>query len=333
MQQTIVFILKGGHRMKPKVKLLILILSVFILVLNGCQKVVNYTVNFNSKGGTEVAPIQVKKGETIVLPANPTKEEHEFLEWTLDGETFDEKMTIAKDITLVAVWEIIVVTEDPKEEDPELVEVKDTAKLSKILESFSGRLGYSFCSLDTDLLEELYSGNVNVDSFSNNTLLLIAMNNEAIHGEYSEESDLLFAKSFLNEKIRKILNINKDIDFNTIETEINNFHYENVSNQHIKLYIQIFGCMDNLDDMFKQVVKGEEDEQYLYIYERIAFGRNTAPGEMSYYGNPNLNNVIEKFDYDMTLPTSQINVNKYPIYKYKFLKVGTEYKLESIVVD
>lgn len=319
--------------MKSKVKLLVLILSVFVLVLNGCQKTVNYTVSFNSKGGSEVASIQVKKGETIVLPTNPTKEEHEFLEWTLDGETFNEAMVIEKDITLVAVWESVVVVEDPTEEEPELVEVKDIAKLTKILESFSGRLGYSFCSLDTDVLGELYSGNVNVDSFSNNTLLLIAMNNEAIQGEYSEESDLLFDKAYLNQKIKKILNTNKDINFNTIPTEINNFHYESVSNQQIKLYIQIFGCMGNLDDLVKQVVKGEEDDQHLYIYERIAFGRNTAVGEISYYGNPNLNNVIEKFNFDMDLPTSQIDVTKYPIYKYKFLKTGTEYKLISIVLD
>lgn len=319
--------------MKSRIRLMIIVLSVFVLVLSACRRTVYYTVNFNSKGGSDIASQQVKKGETLVLPENPTQADHEFLEWTLDGETFEDSMIIERDITLVAVWEKLLAIDDPTVVEPVVTEVTDKTKLTSILNSFSGRLGYSFCSLDLDVLSELYSGNMSVDSLSENTLLLIAMNNEDIQGDYADEADLLFNKSYLNEKIRKVLNINSDINFSAIEPEINNFKFENRADGKILFSMQIFGCIDGFDDLVKQLVKGEEDDQYLYIYERVAFGRSTPDGKMSYYDSTSLDDLIEKFDYDMDPPTSKIDVSKYPIYKYKFLKTNNEYKLMSIILD
>src|SRR5690554_6737560 len=67
--------------------------------------VVEYTVTFDTDGGSEISAAVVEEGETVTEPEAPTKEGHTFVEWQLDGETFDFDTSISKDITLVAIWE------------------------------------------------------------------------------------------------------------------------------------------------------------------------------------------------------------------------------------
>src|SRR5690554_6042107 len=69
------------------------------------EPVVEYTVTFDTDGGSEISAVIVEKGETVTEPEAPTKEGHTFVEWQLDGETFDFDTSISKDITLVAIWE------------------------------------------------------------------------------------------------------------------------------------------------------------------------------------------------------------------------------------
>ncbi len=69
-----------------------------------------YTVTFDSKGGSEVKAVKVKKGGTITLPANPTKVDFAFGGWFTDDNTFknqfDAKTPITADITLYAKWDV-----------------------------------------------------------------------------------------------------------------------------------------------------------------------------------------------------------------------------------
>ena len=69
-----------------------------------------YTVTFNSKDGTKINAIKVKKGNTITLPANPTKADFVFGGWFTDDNTFknqfDAKTPITADITLYAKWDV-----------------------------------------------------------------------------------------------------------------------------------------------------------------------------------------------------------------------------------
>ncbi len=70
----------------------------------------DYTVTFDSKGGSEVKAVKVKKGGTITLPANPTKADFVFGGWFTDDNTFknqfDAKTPITADITLYAKWDL-----------------------------------------------------------------------------------------------------------------------------------------------------------------------------------------------------------------------------------
>ena len=70
-----------------------------------------YTVTFNSNGGSAVDDEKVIEGGTVTKPTDPTKDEYEFGGWYKDAECeeawdFDED-TVTGDITLYAKWTAI----------------------------------------------------------------------------------------------------------------------------------------------------------------------------------------------------------------------------------
>ena len=73
---------------------------------------ITFTVTFDSQGGSEVAPITVKKGGTISKPTDPTRDEYNFTGWFEDNNLttlFDFTKAIEKNYTLYAGWEEIPV--------------------------------------------------------------------------------------------------------------------------------------------------------------------------------------------------------------------------------
>lgn len=68
-----------------------------------------FTITFDSKGGTDVAPQNQMYGELLELPEEPTREGYEFSGWYLDSACDDlwenETDIIEGDITLYAGWE------------------------------------------------------------------------------------------------------------------------------------------------------------------------------------------------------------------------------------
>ncbi len=68
----------------------------------------NYKVIFDSNGGTSVTEQVVKKGEKAVKPADPTKENNEFLGWQLDGVAYNFDLVVTKNMTLKANWKEII---------------------------------------------------------------------------------------------------------------------------------------------------------------------------------------------------------------------------------
>ena len=66
-----------------------------------------FTITFDTQGGSEVKPITIAEGATITLPNNPTKEGYVFAGWYLSNalvEEFNITKTITCDITLYAKW-------------------------------------------------------------------------------------------------------------------------------------------------------------------------------------------------------------------------------------
>ncbi len=81
---------------------IIAIVVIVLLCLKGCTK--EFTVSFDSNGGTEVSSITVKENESIEKPANPKKDGYTFAGWYYYDELFDFDTKIKEDITLVAKW-------------------------------------------------------------------------------------------------------------------------------------------------------------------------------------------------------------------------------------
>ena len=94
--------------MKRKI---ISLLSVLLMALTliGCQeKDVKYTVTFDSNGGSLVSPIEVKKGDKVIKPESPIKDNYDFENWYEDVELqkkweFETK-TVESNVTLYAKW-------------------------------------------------------------------------------------------------------------------------------------------------------------------------------------------------------------------------------------
>ncbi len=68
----------------------------------------NYTVTFDSDGGSEVASQTVESGKTATKPADPTKSgektSYAFLGWYNGDSVFDFASTIKSDVTLKSKW-------------------------------------------------------------------------------------------------------------------------------------------------------------------------------------------------------------------------------------
>jgi len=68
------------------------------------EKIVYYTVTFNSKGGSKIDSAQVEKGKKVTKPTKPTRKGYTFVEWELNGKKYDFSNAVSKDITLTAKW-------------------------------------------------------------------------------------------------------------------------------------------------------------------------------------------------------------------------------------
>lgn len=66
-----------------------------------------YTVSFDSDGGMAIESQQVALNAVVERPTDPTKDGYTFIEWQLDGKTYDFNSKVTKDITLKAIWQEI----------------------------------------------------------------------------------------------------------------------------------------------------------------------------------------------------------------------------------
>ena len=68
------------------------------------EGVKSYEVKFDSNGGSSVETQKVVANDKVLKPNNPTKSGYVFLEWQLNGKTYDFNSKVTKNITLVAKW-------------------------------------------------------------------------------------------------------------------------------------------------------------------------------------------------------------------------------------
>lgn len=95
-----------------KKKIIILVACLFIIIGLGTfvfagSSDPEYTVTFNSNGGTNVESQKITSGETASKPQNPTRENYEFAGWYLsleDENEYDFQNKVLKNVTLIAKW-------------------------------------------------------------------------------------------------------------------------------------------------------------------------------------------------------------------------------------
>ena len=63
-----------------------------------------YTVKFDSDGGSEVAAVEVKDGEKVTKPADPTKDGYTFKGWFNGDKEYAFETAVISNITLKAKW-------------------------------------------------------------------------------------------------------------------------------------------------------------------------------------------------------------------------------------
>lgn len=65
-----------------------------------------WTVTFDTDGGSTIEEVKVLNGEKVTKPTDPTKANYRFVKWVKDGESveFNFETTITSDIRLKAIW-------------------------------------------------------------------------------------------------------------------------------------------------------------------------------------------------------------------------------------
>lgn len=66
-----------------------------------------YTVSFDTDGGSVVNSQKIKENGKVTKPSDPTKDKYKFLGWYLDDELYSFDTKVTKDITLKAKWEYV----------------------------------------------------------------------------------------------------------------------------------------------------------------------------------------------------------------------------------
>ncbi len=109
-------------------KLICLVLvSVLFISACSCSKTKEYTITFDSNGGSSINSQTIKENELIKEPSNPTYEGYTFDGWYLDDAKYDFTSKVTKDLTLKAKWTLKEKVIPDKKED----KVNKTDKVTK----------------------------------------------------------------------------------------------------------------------------------------------------------------------------------------------------------
>lgn len=89
--------------------IILVCVAVILLVFALEMRNPGFTINFDSRGGTDVAAQNQMYGELLDAPESPTREGYVFTGWYKDAACFDSwnmaEDTIQADMTLYAGWE------------------------------------------------------------------------------------------------------------------------------------------------------------------------------------------------------------------------------------
>ena len=90
-------------------KIIVACIAVIVILVALDLRNPGYTITFDSRGGSDIAPQNQMYGELLTVPEDPTREGYEFTGWYVDyacDDAWNEAEDIIEsDITLYAGWE------------------------------------------------------------------------------------------------------------------------------------------------------------------------------------------------------------------------------------
>ncbi len=121
------------------------LIAIMLIILLGNK---TYQVYFDSDGGSFVPSQEVKKGENIQKPVNPTRDGYDFGYWSLDNKEYDFTSKVEGDLILKAIWSQITVVE-PKYQltfnvdgKTKIIEVSESGEIDLETLNFEEKEGY-----------------------------------------------------------------------------------------------------------------------------------------------------------------------------------------------
>lgn len=136
----------------------------------------NYTVTFNSNGGSYISPQIIVDGNKVSKPTDPIKNGFNFIGWLLNGKIYDFNSAVNENMTLVASW---------KQKNYKVVanSVDQTATFSKILTIYEDGKVISVKEIQYSDGQFICSGdnlNVNYYAIEGETTLRIVLNDGTV---------------------------------------------------------------------------------------------------------------------------------------------------------
>lgn len=144
------------------------------LLLTGCgeKKEDQFTVTFDSMGGSTVESQEVSDGDKASKPSDPIRDGYDFVTWKKDGQTYDFTSEVTENFTLKAEWkekengpvgeETYTVTFDSN--GGSIVASQSVTKGSKVSKpSNPTRSGYTFVKWEKDGTEFDFSSTVSAN--------------------------------------------------------------------------------------------------------------------------------------------------------------------------
>lgn len=86
---------------------IVVLLALLVVMMFLGTRQSGYTISYNAKGGSDVASQSYDYGDTLTLPAPPTRQGYTFAGWSLDEngqDVLQEPYTIESSATLYALW-------------------------------------------------------------------------------------------------------------------------------------------------------------------------------------------------------------------------------------
>ncbi|MDD3107562.1 MAG: InlB B-repeat-containing protein, partial [Bacilli bacterium] len=148
---------------------MVFLLVISIFIFSGCNfgsSPVEFTLYFDSNGGSIVENVIYDGVNEITMPENPSKEGFIFDGWYADEiftQAFDFTAMPAEDITVYAKWNINSYTLQYVDEDNTVLSteaIEFNADLSTIVPPVTTKLGYTFTGWDISLPLTMPAANV-----------------------------------------------------------------------------------------------------------------------------------------------------------------------------